>query len=331
MKIVKCFKFLTLNASSSLAIKSRELNLWQQDNYKESDIKKLCLTFNDKKDYVVNYRYLKMALSLGYNLDCVNKVLQYTQSNFLKQYIMLNTNLRKESKNEFQKNYYKLLNNSIYGKTMENIRHRIQFRLITTEDEALRVKNLKHFTIFNNNLVGLHMNKLKVKLNKPIYLGQCILDQSKITMADFHYNFMLKNIDRENINLMMTDTDSFLYNIKNQDIYKIMDKNKDKFDLSNYPKDHFLYNSTNNKVLNKFKDEKAGLQITNAVCLRSKLYSLICEDDIISKNTCKGVKQNVSKKLTINDYNDVRINRNILFNTFTSILTNNIIFTNYTI
>ena len=109
---------------------------------------------------------------------------------------------------------------------------------------------------------------------------------------------------------MMTDTDSFLYNIKNQDIYKIMDNNKDKFDLSNYPKDHFLYDSTNNKTVNKFKDEKAGLQITNAVCLRSKSYSLICENDIISKNTCKGVKQNVSKKLTINDYNDVRVNRN---------------------
>ena len=118
------------------------------------------------------------------------------------------------------------MNNSVYGKTMENVRSRINFRLITTEDEALRVKNLKHFTIFNDNLVGLHINKLKVKLNKPIYLGQCILDQSKITMADFHYNFMLKNIERRNINLMMTDTDSFLYNIENQDIYKIMENNK---------------------------------------------------------------------------------------------------------
>ena len=150
-----------------------------------------------------------------------------------------------------------------------------------------------------------------MKLNKPIYLGQCILDQFKITMADFHYNFMLKEIKRENINLMLTDTDSFLYHIRNQDIYEIMDDNKDKFDLSNYPKDHFLYDTTNNKTINKFQDEKAGIQINKAVCLRSKLYSLICEDKIISKNTCKGFKQNESKKLTIDDYNDVKINRNI--------------------
>ena len=224
---------------------------------------------------------------------------------------MLNTDLRKIAKNDFEKDFFKLMNNSVYGKTMGNVRNRINFRLITTEDEALRVKNLKHFTIFNDNLVGLHINKLKVKLNKPIYLGQCILDQSKITMADFHYNFKLQQVKRENLKLMLTDTDSFLYNIKNQDIYKIMENNKDKFDLSNYPKDHFLYDTTNNKAVNKFKDEKAGVQINKAVCLRSKLYSLICEDEIISKNTCKGVKQNVSKNLKIDDYNDVRINRNI--------------------
>ena len=269
-----------------MTIKTRYLNLWQQENYKETDVKKLYLTFHDKKDYVFNYRYLKLVLSFGYNLNSVNKVLQYTQLNFLKKYIMFNTDLRKISKNEFEKDFYNFMNNSVYGKTMENIRNRVSFRLITTQEEAIRVKNLKHFTIFNNNLVGLHIDKLKVKLNKPIYLGQCISDQSKIRMADFHDNFMLKKIERGNINLMMTDTDSFLYNIKNQDVYKIIENNKDKFDLCNYPEDHILYDTTNNKIDNKFKDEKAGIQITTAVCLRSKLYSLICEYEIISKNTC---------------------------------------------
>ena len=119
---------------------------------------------------------------------------------------MLNTDLGKISKNDFEKDFCKLMNNSVYGKTMENVRNRINFRSITTEEKALRVKNLKHFTIFNTHLVRLHINKLKVKSNKPIYLGQCILNQSKITMADFHYNFMLAKIDREDINLMMTDT-----------------------------------------------------------------------------------------------------------------------------
>ena len=109
----------------------------------------------------------------------------------------------------------------------------------------------------------------------------------------------------------MINADSFLYNIKNQDIYKITKNNKDKFDLGNYPKDRFLYDNTYNKTVNKFKDEKGEKQITTAVSLRSILYSLICENETVSKYTCKVVKQNVSKKLIINDHNDVRINRNI--------------------
>ena len=97
-----------------------------------------------------------------------------------------------QSKNEFEKDFYKLMNNSVFGKTMENVRYRINFRLITTEEEAMRVKNLKRFTIFNKDLVGLHIQKTEVKLNKSIYLGQCILDDAKLLMSDFHYNFMFK-------------------------------------------------------------------------------------------------------------------------------------------
>ena len=190
------------------------MSSWQQENYNESKIKKLCITLKDKTDYVVNYRYLKLALSLGVELVKVNKVLEYSQTDFMKSYIMKNTNLRIESKNEFEKDFYKLMNNSVYGKTMENVRNRINFRLISTEDEALRVKNMKRFTIFNDNLVGVHIQKTKVKLNKPIYLGMNILDDSKFLMYNFHYNFMLKQIKRENIDLLFTDTDSLCYTIR---------------------------------------------------------------------------------------------------------------------
>ena len=136
---------------------------------------------------------------------------------------------------------------------MENVRNRINFRLITTEDEALRVKNLKRFTIFNEKLVGLHIQKTEIELNKPIYLGQNILDDSKALMANFHYNFMLKHVDRQNINLMFTDTDSFCYHIKETDIFEIMKNNMDEFDLSDYPKDHELYNTKNKKVMVNLK------------------------------------------------------------------------------
>ena len=127
----------------NISIKKEYLNEWQKTDYNESKITKLCCTLLPKNNYVVNYRYLKLALSLGVKLEKVNRVLQYDQSDFMAKYIMKNTNLRMQSKNEFEKDYYKLLNNSVFGKTMENVRNRINFRLITTEDEAMRVKNLK--------------------------------------------------------------------------------------------------------------------------------------------------------------------------------------------
>jgi hypothetical protein len=292
----------------NMPIKKDELNTWQQKDYKQSTISKLCLTFHDKEKYVVNYRYLKLALSLGYVLKKVHRVLEYSQINFLEKYIMLNTELRKiatKNKNKFEEDFYKLMNNSVYGKTMENVRNRINFRLITTDDEALRVKNMKRFTIFNENLVGLHIQKQKVKLCKPIYLGQCILDDSKVLMTSFHYNFMLNEditgIKRENIDLLFTDTDSLCYHIRKHDIFDIMKKHEDEFDLSNYPEKHFLYNDVNNKVLGKFKNESVT-QITEFIGLRSKLYSFTVDGENNSHNKCKGVKTYVAKKLTIDNY-----------------------------
>ena len=162
----------------NISIKKENLNEWQKENYNESKISKLCCTLLPKNNYVINYRYLKLALSLGVKLEKVNRCIQYTQSDFMAKYIMKNTTLRMHSSNDFEKDFYKLMNNSVFGKTMENVRNRINFRLISTESEALRVKNLKRFTIFNNNLVGLHIQKTEVKLNKPIYLGQNILDDA---------------------------------------------------------------------------------------------------------------------------------------------------------
>jgi hypothetical protein len=150
-----------------------------------------------KNNYVISYRYLKLALSFSVKLEKFNRVFQYDQSDFMAKYIMKNTNLRMQSKNEFKKDYYRLLNNSVFGKTMENVRNRIKFRLMTTENEALGVKNLKRFTIFYKDLVGLHIQITKIELNKPIYLGQNILDDYKALMANIHYNFMLKHVDRK--------------------------------------------------------------------------------------------------------------------------------------
>jgi hypothetical protein len=282
---------LPLNKS----VKKNELNKWQQENYNESKVEKLCCTLDDRKDYVVNYRMLKLALSLGFELVKVNKVLEYNQKPFLKEYIDLNTNLRKKAKSDFEKDFYKLMNNSVFGKTMENVRNRIEFRLISNEGQVDRLTNkMNSFKIFDDNLVGVHMQKKSVKMNKPIYIGQNVLDDSKFTMMNFHYNFMKKKIKHSNLSLMFTDTDSLCYHINKQDIYEIMNNNKDEFDLSNYPKEHKLYDETNKKVVNKFKNESIS-EIKEFIGLRSKLYSFITDDDIEHKK-CKGVKKIVVKK-----------------------------------
>ena len=215
---------------------------------------------------------------------------------------MLNTNLRTKAKNDFQKDFYKLMNNAVYGKTLEDVRNRINFRLISTEEEALRVKNLKRFTIFDNNLVGLHIQKTQVILNKPIYLGQCILDDSKVLMSDFHYNTVIKNAGRENVNLCFTDTDSFCYEFKRFDIFNFMKNNKEHFDLSDYPKDHELYCPDNKKVIGKFKNETSEKIISEFIGLRPKLYSFRTNDGK-EKKTCKGVKRSVVKnEIKVDDY-----------------------------
>ena len=130
-------------APESKSILKANLNKFQQEDYTQSDITKLITSLEDKKDYIINYRLLKLYLSLGVKLVKVNKCLEYTQSNFMEKYIMLNTDLRTKAKNDFQKDFFKLMNNAVFGKSLENVRNRINFRLISTEDEALRVKNMK--------------------------------------------------------------------------------------------------------------------------------------------------------------------------------------------
>ena len=187
---------------------------------------------------------------------------------------MKNTTERaKKDATDFEKDFFKLMNNSVYGKTMENVRNRINFKLVSSKEKAQGIRNtLLRFTIFNENLVGVHQCKQQVKLNKPIFIGQNVLDQSKYLMYDFHYNTMLKNFNRQNIDLLFTDTDSLCYHIKKEDPFKMMKEQAQLFDLSNYPKIHEMYDGMNAKKVGKFKNESVN-QITEFVGLRSKLYA----------------------------------------------------------
>ena len=193
-------------------------------------------------------------------------------------YIRMNTEFRKQAKSDFQTDFYKLMNNSVFGKTMENLRNHTDVKIVR-ERETDKISKLvsspsfDRFTIFGNDMAGIHMHKTRLVLNKPMYTGMTILKNSKILMYDFYYNH-LKARYGQNCELIYTDTDSLLLNIQTEDVYKDMKEHSWLYDTSNYLKDHPLYDDRNKTVLGKMKDKCRGLEIEEVVAVRLKMYSL---------------------------------------------------------
>ena len=273
-------------------------------------VHKLIPTLNDTEKYILHYRNLQLYLSLGLKLKKIHRVLEFNQSPWLKQYIDFNTQKRTHAKNSFEKDFFKLMNNSVFGKTMENIRKRVDVRLVTSKEKLLKLASKPTYVsskIFNENLVAVHKIKETLTMNRPAHIGMCILDLSKTLMYDFHYNY-IKHKYGNKAKLLFTDTDSLTYEIETKDAYADFWKNKDKFDNSDYNKESPFYNAVNKKVIGKFKDESAGIPITEFVGLRSKMYSYV-KDNEQTARTAKGIKKQVIiKDIKHEDY------KNVLFN-----------------
>ena len=201
--------------------------------------------------------------------------------------------MRKLAKNEFEKTFFKLANNSVYGRTMMNVRNHRDVRFVKTEEQLKKLVNKPNFSgarKFQENLIGVEMKKKCVMLNQPIYVGFSILEISKTLMYDFHYGYIIPKYEKR-AKLLFTDTDSLCYEIKTEDIYADMKSDIHLFDTSEYPKNHILYSEENKKVLGKMKDESFGRPIAEFVGLRSKMYSLLG-----MKKTAKGVSRYVVEK-----------------------------------
>ena len=271
-------------------------------------VEKLIPNLRDKTKYVIHYKNLIQCLKAGLKLKKIHRGIKFIESEWMKPYIEMNTNLRTKAKNNFEKDFYKLMINSVFGKTMENIRNRVNVKLVNTQERLKKLaakSNLKSPPkIFSENLVSVHLKKTSLTMNKPVYLGMCILDLSKTIMYDFHYNY-IKPKYGEKAKLLFTDTDSLMYEIETEDFYKdISEDVKDRFDTSDYPENHpsGIPTGINKKVLGMFKDEAAGKIIIEFVGLRAKLYSFIMEDGKENKR-CKGVKkQVVESSITHEDY-----------------------------
>ena len=270
-------------------------------------VEKLICHFKPRKNYVVHYRNLRQYLEMGMRITAVHRGISFNQSSWMEPYTRKNTELRKTAANSFEKDFFKLMNNSVFGKTIENIRKRQNIILVDDRKKAAKLTTRPNFdrvTIFDSKLVAVHMKKTEVYFNKPVYVGQAILDLSKTLMFDFHYDY-IRNKYNDRAELLFTDTDSLLYLIHTDDFYKDISLDiEDKFDTSAYPPNHEsgILTGVNKKVIGMFKDEVAGKQITCFVGLRPKLYSFRIEEDKEVRK-CKGIKKNViKKKLDFDDY-----------------------------
>ena len=273
----------------------------------KNGVKKLIPNLRNKTKYPIHYKNLIQCLNAGMKLTKIHKGIKFIESDWMRPYIEMNTNLRAKAKNNFEKDFFKLMNNSVFGKTMENIRNRVDVKLVNTEEKLKKFvakPNYRSRKIFSENLVSVHMKKTSLTMNKPIYLGMCILELSKTIMYDFHYQY-IKPKYGDKAKLLFTDTDSFMYEIETEDFYKdISGDVKDRFDTSDYPENHpsGIPTGINKKVLGMMKDEAGGKTIKEFVGLRAKLYSFIMDDGEENKK-CKGVKkQVVESSISHEDY-----------------------------
>ena len=275
----------------------------------KNGVEKLIPNLRNKKKYVLHYKNLIQCLDMGLKIKNIHRGIKFVESEWMKPYIDKNTNLRAKAKNNFEKDFYKLMNNSVFGKTMENIRNRVDVKLVNTEEKLRKLvakPNLKGPPkIFSEYLVSVHMKKTSLTMNKPVYLGMCILDLSKTIMFDFHYNY-IKSKYGDKAKLLFSDTESLMYEIETEDFYKdISGDVKNKFDTSDYPENHpsGIPTGENKKVLGKMKDEAAGKIIKEFVGLRAKLYSYKMYEGEKEIKKCKGIKkQVVESSISHEDY-----------------------------
>ena len=229
----------------------------------------------------------------------------------------MNTELRKKTKNDLEKDFFKLMNISVFGKTMENVRKHRDIKLLTTEKRRHKLVSEPHYhttKYFSENLIAIEMKKTKVKTNKPIYLGASILDISKTLMCKFWYDY-LKPKYNDVVKLCYMDTDSFIINIKTEDFYEDIANDVERwFDTSSYDKNDKrpLPIGKNNKVIGLFKDELGGKIMTDVVANTAKTYAYLLDDDSEIKKA-KGVKRCVIKgRLMFENYKDSLLNKKII-------------------
>ena len=287
---------------------------------------KLINHLGDRHRYIIAYEMMLLAREQGIQFPKIHRVLRYDQSYWLKPYIDLNTRLRMDSKNTFEQDYYKLLNNSVHGKFLEDVTKYVNFELFTTHNTSKYKKYhqrkpymIKRKMVYHRCptheedpcaescedeegcVVGMEKKKLRIHLNKPIYIGFKVLELSKLVMYQFFYH-VLKPIFGHRLRLLATDTDSFILEIESPNLNAELAQIQHHLDLSNYDKEHELYDLNNRKVPGKFKNEYPNKTLTKFVGLRAKCYALESTEGMVCKRAKGCQKSVVAAELSIQDY-----------------------------
>ena len=259
----------------SMWLSSYQLDLLEEYHLtKISKCSKLLQTLYDMKDYTLHYVTLKIYERNGLKVSKLHKVLKFRQSKWMAKYIELNTRLRQAATGRIAENFFKLINNSVFGKCCESMRNRFNAFLVRDERALLNHTdkfNMKSFKIFDENMAVVTTRKTKINLVKPTIVGASILDLSKAFMFRFHYKNMKQWFKCE---LLYSDMDSLTYSVGCDDLYEELARAEvsTEFDFSNYASDSALYNTENYMVTLKYKGELAGVVMEKFCGLKPKMY-----------------------------------------------------------
>lgn len=267
--------------------------------------KKLTPNFHPKKNYITHYLNLKFYVEAGMIVTKIHKIFAFHQSNWLEPYITFNNTKRLEATNNFDKTFYKLLNNAFYGRLMLNQRKKVNVvGSLNLEDckKNLASPLLEYFEPINETLTLFKMKQKNLMLDKPIYAGFSILELSKLHMYQLYYSH-LKAFYNENIELLYMDTDSLYLNVTSNNIYQeLTTQFADILDLSNFPSDHALYNTSNRGKLGLLKSETI-YPISEFIGLKPKMYCFGYGDTC--KMRAKGIKKSSLKNFTLETYKSI--------------------------
>ena len=295
----------------------KDLRVHGQPKYKPC--RKLLMTQFDKENYLAHFAILKFYLQMGMTLKRIHRIIKFRQKPFFKMYIDSNSQKRAASKNAFEKDYYKYKNNSLFGKTMEDVRKRMNYKLVNDEAKLEKLVSSPLFLdrdIIDKEIVGVKMIKEEVELCKPIYIGQAVLDYSKLEMYKLFYNIIRPCPLIREASLMGGDTDSFFLALTTQkdlnfnEVWKSLSRY---FDSSNYKTDHPLYSLSNKAKLGCFKDEAAGREIEEMVLLRPKMYSMKYKGVDNSIKRAKGISKSIVRNMQHRQYYEAYANKVITY------------------